>query len=176
MSLQSKGKLLDGEKPATPEALFQMLSELELHHETIRHPAVFTVAEAQADRFGTTGGFTKNLFLRSKKGRMWLVVCDENRRLDLKAVARNLETGRLSFGSPGRLMQYLGVAPGAVTPFAAINDRQGCVQLVMDRSLLQLSELNFHPLDNTMTTRIATRDLLRFLEHANHAPQFIDLE
>lgn len=158
-----------------PAALFQILSKLEIPHETIRHPAVFTVAEAQADRFGTTGGFTKNLFLRSKKGQMWLVVCAEKRRLDLKGVARSLETGRLSFGSPARLMQYLGVAPGAVTPFAAINDRQGCVRLVIDQSLLQLSELNFHPLDNTMTTRIATCDLLRFLEHVNHAPQFINL-
>ncbi len=176
MGRESKGKLLDGGEPATPESLFQKLSELEIHHETVHHAPLFTVEEARAARIELTGGFTKNLFLRNKKGRMWLLVCDEKRRLNLKEVARDLESRRLSFGSPDRLMKYLGVSPGAVTPFAAINDRQGRVRLVVDRLLLEFPELNFHPLDNAMTTRIATRDLLRFLEHEAHAPQFIDLE
>ena len=168
-------RLVDGTKPATPKALFQKLSELEILYKTVFHEPLFTVEEAQATRTNVSGGFTKNLFLKNKKGEMWLLVCQEGHRLNLKTVAKDLKSNRLSFGSPNRLMQFLGVLPGAVTPFSAINDRQSQVLFVLDRSLLKFTELNFHPLDNTMTTRISTQDLLRFLEYADHSPQFIDL-
>ena len=175
MSHQSSGRLADGTRPATPENLFQRLRELGIAYETAHHPPVFTVEEAQAARSEMTGGHTKNLFLRNKKGRMWLLVCDEERKLDLKELGKRLEAGRFSFGSPDRLMQYLGVFPGAVSPFAVINDREGQVRLVLERSLLEIPELNFHPLDNSMTTRIATPDLIRFLEEVDHAPELVDL-
>ena len=83
---------------------------------------MFTVEEAKRLRGELPGGHTKNLFLRNKKGRMWLVVCLEDREIDLKALGEQLESGRLSFASADRLMTYLGVVPGAVTPFAALND------------------------------------------------------
>ncbi len=175
MSHEPSGRLADGTRPATPENLFQRLQELGIPCETAHHPPVFTVEEAQAARSEMTGGHTKNLFLRNKKGRMWLLVCDEERKLDLKELGQKLEAGRFSFGSPDRLMQYLGVFPGAVSPFAVINDREGQVRLVLERSLLAIPELNFHPLDNSMTTRIATLDLIRFLEEVDHAPELVDL-
>ena len=175
MNHESSGRLADGTRPATPEDLFQRLRELGITCETGHHPPLFTVKEAQAVRSEMTGGHTKNLFLRNKKGRMWLLVCDEERKLDLKELGKRLEAGRFSFGSPDRLMQYLGVIPGAVSPFAVMNDREGQVRLVLERSLLEIPELNFHPLDNSMTTRIATPDLIRFLEEVDHAPELVDL-
>ena len=175
MSHGSSGRLADGTRPATTEGLFQRLGELGIDYQTVHHRPVFTVEEAKAVRAEMTGGHTKNLFLRNKKGRMWLLVCDEERRLDLKEVGKRMGAGRFSFGSPSRLMQYLGVMPGAVTPFAVINDREGQVRLVLERSLLEIPELNFHPLDNSMTTRIASPDLVRFLESEDHAPELVDL-
>ena len=175
MSDELTGTLADGTRPATPEDLFQRLRGLGIEYETAHHPPVFTVEEAQAVRAEMIGGHTKNLFLRNKKGRMWLLVCEEERRLDLKEVGRRLEAGRLSFGRPERLMQYLGVIPGAVSPFAVINDKEGQVRLVFERSLLEIPELNFHPLDNSMTTRLATPDVIRFLEDVGHAPALVDL-
>ena len=172
---ESRGSQADGTRPATPEELFQRLRELGIDYETAHHPPVFTVEEAQSVRAEMIGGHTKNLFLRNKKGRMWLLVCDEERRLDLKALGKQLEAGRFSFGSPERLMEYLGVIPGAVSPFAVINDKEGQVRLVFERLLLEVPELNFHPLDNSMTTRIATPDVIRFLEDVDHAPDLIDL-
>ncbi len=176
MNHESSGILADGTRPATSEDLFQRLRELGIDYETAHHPPVFTVEEAQAVRAEMIGGHTKNLFLRNKKGRMWLLVCDEERKLDLKEVGKRLEAGRLSFGRPERLMQHLGVNPGAVSPFAVMNDKEGQVRLVFERSLLEIPELNFHPLDNSMTTRIATPDVIRFLEEVDHAPELVDLE
>lgn len=106
---------------------------------------------------------------------MWLVTCLEDREIDLKALADRLGAGRFSFASAERLMRYLGVVPGAVTPFAVINDRDGVVHMVLDAGLLEHDPVNFHPLDNAMTTAISANGLLRFLEHADHAPEIVDL-
>jgi len=167
-------RLSDGSAPATPEALFERFEELGIETRTVEHPPVFTVEESQQLRGQLPGGHCKNLFLRDKKGRMWLIVCAEDTAVDLKALGRQLG-GRLSFGSPRRLMENLGVIPGAVTPFAIVNDRDGAVEVVIERQLADLPLLNFHPLDNGRTTAIATDDLLRFLEADDHAARLLEL-
>jgi|TARA_R110002072_G_scaffold12038_28_gene53098 Ala-tRNA(Pro) deacylase len=167
--------LADGSQPATPEALLTRLSHLEITQKTLRHQAVFTVEEAKTLRANLPGGHTKNLFLRNKKGAMWLVTCLEDRQIDLKVLGEKLAAGRFSFGSAARLMQFLGVTPGAVTPFAVINDKARQVTQVLDKGLFDHQLLNFHPLDNCQTTAITAEDLLTFLAAENHAPIILDL-
>jgi len=169
------GRLADGSGPARPEDLFRLLAKLGIESSTTEHAPVFTVEEAKALRGELSGCHTKNLFLRNKKGSMWLVVCPEDRAVDLKDLADRLSAGRLSFGSADRLMKYLGVIPGAVTPFAVINDKGGHVTVALDEKLRAAETMNFHPLDNAMTTNISTDDFVRFLEAENHAPSFIEL-
>jgi len=161
---------------ATPEDLFRRLDSLGIPYATARHPAVFTVEEAKALRGPLDGSHTKNLFLRDKKGAMWLVVLPEDRDVDLQDLAVRIGAKRLSFGSAERLMKYLGVIPGAVTPFGVINDRDRAVRIVIDRAVLDYEPLNFHPLDNAMTTSIGAVDFIAFLEAEEHAPQIIDFE
>jgi Ala-tRNA(Pro) deacylase len=175
MSEVEPGGLADGARPATPEDLFRRLEELGIGTRTVHHRPVFTVEEAKTHRGDLPGGHTKNLLLRNKKGAMWLLVCREDLVIDLKELGNRLGAGRFSFGSPERLMKYLGVTPGAVTPFAVINDHDRKVQVVLDRLALEDEPLNFHPLDNAMTTAITAADLLRFLEAEDHPPQLIDL-
>ena len=138
---------------------------------TTQHAAVFTVEEAKALRGELTGGHIKNLFLRNKKEEMWLVVAEEDKRIDLKALGEKLGAGKLSFGSPDRLLRYLGgVLPGAVTPFGIINDKDGKVKVVLDRDLMGFDPVNAHPLVNTMTTALSPQDLVKFLESEGHKP------
>jgi Ala-tRNA(Pro) deacylase len=160
---------------ATPDDLFRLLHDLDIPTSTLTHEPVFTVEQARRVRGRVPGGHSKNLFLRTKKGVMWLIVAKEDRQIDLKQLATRLGSDRLSFGSPERLMGALGVIPGAVTPFGVINDPQGRVRVVLDRGLLEEDPLNFHPLDNAMTTAITSADLLRFLEATGHEPLVIDL-
>jgi Ala-tRNA(Pro) deacylase len=170
------GALADGGTPGGPDALFARLQALGIETVTRQHDPVFTVEEAKQLRGELPGGHTKNLFLRNKKGRMWLVVCLEDRQVDLKALGEQLGGGRLSFGSADRLMRYLGVVPGAVTPFAALNDTGGQVEVMLDRGMLaEHDRLNFHPLDNAMTTGIAPDDLVRFLAAVDHPPGSLEL-
>ncbi|HEX3066430.1 MAG TPA: prolyl-tRNA synthetase associated domain-containing protein [Dongiaceae bacterium] len=161
--------------PTTPEQLLARLAELGIACRTVSHPPVFTVEEAKALRGELPGGHVKNLFLRDKKGAMWLVVAEEDRRIDLKVLGERIGAGKVSFGSPERLMQYLGVLPGSVTPFGLINDTGHAVQIVIDQALLAHDPINVHPLTNDRTTAISPKDLLTFIEACGHKPQILDL-
>ena len=158
----------------TAADLFARLGDLGIAVTTVEHPAVFTVEEARRHRGGLPGTFTKNLFLRDKKGAMWLAVCLESRAVDLRVLAGRIGAKHLSFGSPERLMRHLGVIPGAVSPFAVINDADRLVRVVLEADVLVQDPINLHPLDNTKTTAIAAADLLRFLEAEGHPPELID--
>src|SRR5436190_20940438 len=112
--------------PATPDDLFAFLDRLGIAHTTVMHPPLFSVEQSRALRGAIPGGHTKNLFLRDKKGALFLVTALEDAAIDLKSLHRRLgATGRFSFGSAELMHETLGVEPGAVTPFGAINDTAG---------------------------------------------------
>jgi len=158
--------------PAAPEDLFAYLDTLGIAHKTVSHPAVFTVEEAREWRGAVAGGHTKNLFLRDKKGAAFLVVALENAAIELKSLHRLLgASGRFSFGSAELMRELLGVEPGSVTPFAAVNDTAGRVTVVLDAAMMAHDVLNFHPLVNTGTTTISRDGLVKFLEATGHRPR-----
>lgn len=161
---------------ATQEALFARLQELGIETTTHRHPPVFTVEEAKHLRGELAGGHCKSLFLKDKKNRLWLVVCLEDRQIDMKALAATIGAARLSFGKPDLLTRVLGVEPGSVTPFGLINDTEQQVTVVLDRQMLTHAPLNYHPLQNDATTQIAPDDLVRFIDACGHAPGILDLD
>jgi Ala-tRNA(Pro) deacylase len=158
--------------PASPDELFAHLDSLDIAHKTVSHPPAFRVEEARALRGTIAGGHTKNLFLRDKKGQSFLVVTLEDASIELRSLHRLLGgSGRFSFGSPGLLHELLGVEPGSVTPFAAINDKALRVTVVLDAAMMAHASLNFHPLVNTATTTISRDGVLRFLESTGHRPR-----
>jgi Ala-tRNA(Pro) deacylase len=156
--------------------LLRRLDELGIAHTTFEHPPVYTVEQAERHTGHIPGGHCKNLFLKDRKGGLWLLVCLNQRRIDINRLAKVLGCARLSFGRPELLGQVLGVAPGGVTPFALINDRAHRVQPLLDRAMLACEQLNYHPLTNAATTAIAAADLLRFMEACGHEPRILDLE
>ena len=167
--------------PATPDQLFAALDRLGIAHPTVSHPPLFTVEQSQSLRGTIQGGHTKNLFLRDKKGVLFLVTALESAVIELKSLHRRLAaaglgaTGRFSFGSSDLLLATLGVTPGSVTPFGALNDTSGRVTIVLDAEVMQHAVINAHPLVNTMTTSIARDDLVRFLESIGHPPRILDV-
>ncbi len=162
--------------PASPEELLAYLADLGVETSTVEHPPLFTVEEAQALRGEIPGGHTKNLFVKDKKGRLFLLVLGEATEVDLKRVHERIGgQGRVSFGSADLLEEVWGVRPGAVTPFGAINDRDGRVSVVLDEAMMAHERLNFHPLVNTRTTGLASADLVKFLRAAGHEPLIVAL-
>lgn len=155
--------------------LFACLERLGIETRTVRHPPLFTVEQSRALRGDIPGGHSKNLFLKDKKGALYLVVAEEDAEVDLKSLHRHIGSGRLSFGRADLLEEVLGVLPGAVTPFAVINDTERRVKVFLDAGLMRHDVVNFHPLDNTATTAIGPDDLIRFLRETGHEPTIISL-
>jgi Ala-tRNA(Pro) deacylase len=159
--------------PATPDELFAFLDRLGIAHQTVTHPPLFTVEQSRALRGQIAGGHTKNLFLKDKKGALFLISALEDAEIELKSLHRRLGAARFSFGSAELLGETLGVEPGAVTPFGAINDTARRVSIILDAAMMTQTALNYHPLVNTMTTSIAGDDLLKFLAATGHTPRIL---
>ena len=155
---------------ATRQDLLAYLDRIGVAHRTYDHPPVFTVAESGSIKLDMPGGHTKNLFLKDKRGRLFLLGVLAETKIDLTALARLLAAGRFSFGAPDLLLDALGVTPGSVTVFALMNDTLGRVTLLLDEALFAVDPVNFHPLANDATTAVSGADLLKFLVATGHRP------
>lgn len=160
--------------PKTETDLFAFLADLGIDVTTKRHAPLFTVADSQSLRGVIDGGHTKNLFLKDKKDRFFLVTVGEDAVVDLKQIHHLIgASSRVSFGKPEMLMEFLGVAPGSVSVFGLINDTAQQVTVILDAGLMEHATINAHPLTNEATTSIAAPDLLAFIKATGHEPQIL---
>ena len=163
--------------------LMRRLDELGIPAATRRHEPLFTVEDGRHLHEGLPGGHCKSLFLKDKKGALWLVVALHDTRVDLKLLQKALGAARFSFAKPDLLMEVLGVTPGAVTPFALINAAGGAreaardapLSVVLDARMLAEEIVNYHPLTNDATTAISPADLLRFIREMGYEPAILDI-
>lgn len=162
--------LNNGQLAATAEQLLAAIGELGIEHQTTTHEPLYTVEQARKVPYDLPGAHTKNLFLRNKKGRMFLLVVEPDHTVDLKGLRDKLKMtgGQFAFASTERLGKYLGVVPGSVSPLALFNDHELKVQLFMQDTLLTSEHIYMHPCRNTHSTRLRTVDLLRLLEAWQH--------
>jgi Ala-tRNA(Pro) deacylase len=162
--------------PKSPQELFDFLRALGIEVTTKMHEPLFTVTDSQRLRGEIPGAHTKNLFLKDKKDNYFLLTMEEEAAVDLKSVHQVIgAASRVSFGRPEALSELLGVQPGAVTIFGAINDTEGRVRVVIDTALAAELLINAHPLVNTATTTIASKDLLAFVKATGHHPLVLNL-
>lgn len=172
--MTNQAKLLD-ELPTTPQMLLNYLENLHISYKLFNHQPIFTVAEGEHLKEQIPGIHCRNLFVRDKQESMFLVVAANETRIDMKKLAPLLGCGRLSFGSPERLWQYLGIRPGSVCPFCILNDTQKKVRIVLDATMMKAKTVNYHPLDNAMTIGISPDDLIKFIQSTGHEFSIIDL-
>ncbi|HYM22589.1 MAG TPA: prolyl-tRNA synthetase associated domain-containing protein [Vicinamibacterales bacterium] len=161
---------------AQDAAVEARLRELGIPFTRKDHPPVATVEEAAVHWADIDATHCKNLFLRNQKGdRHYLVVIEHTKRADLRKVADQIGDGKLSFGSPERLLKHLGLTPGSVSPFGLINDTTHGVRVVLDRDLKSAQRLSFHPNINTATLTVAAPDFQRFLDASGNPVQYVDV-
>ena len=157
-------------------AVVERLRALGLVFERFEHPPIATVEEAKRYWAGIDATHCKNLFLRNQKGdRHYLLIALHTKRVDLRAAANHIGDGKLSFASPERLMKYLGVTPGSVSPFGLIHDRERHVRVFLDSGLQAASRVSFHPNDNTVTLTITFADFERFLAACGNPARYIEV-
>lgn len=157
-----------------PIVVYAALDALKIPYTTYSHPAVFT-AEAAAEHWASIPATAvKNLFLRNKKGdRHYLVILGIDKQADLRQLVKVIGDDRLSFGSPERLMKYLGVTPGSVSPFGLIHDASKSVRVMVDEDLRRAEKLIFHPNINTASLAVTVADFERFLASRGNAVRYV---
>lgn len=161
--------------PVTPDDLLAYFKEIGVEVTLHEHKPVFTVAESEHLKSHIPGLHCRNLFLRDKKKRNYLVVAANETMIDLKKLQPLIDSDRLSFGSAERLWQYLGVRPGSVCPFAIMNDKDGDVQIILDQSMMGADIVCYHPMENHLTVGLSPDDLIKFIEAVNHTPRIVDM-
>jgi len=145
--------------------VLNLLKKLKINHELHQHPAVYTCDEADKYYKNIEGGKSKNLFIRNKKGdKHYLIIIESNKKVDLKSLATTLNESKLSFASEERLMKYLGLTKGSVSPFGLINDINNEVVVVLDQDLLKNEKLHYHPNVNTATVELSKDNFIKFLD------------
>ncbi len=170
------GGTLFTERPYDMQNIYQFMETREIQYERYDHPPVYTVEDVKRLTPDLPGSKTKNLFLRDAKGRRhFLVIVPHDKRVDLKALGKATGVGRISFGSPKRLMKYLGVEPGSVSLLAIFNDGENNVEVFMDKSLWQASAFQFHPLVNTSTLVISKENIEKIIEATGHKMKIIEV-
>jgi Ala-tRNA(Pro) deacylase len=155
--------------------VLETLEKMNIPYERFEHPPVATVQEAEKYGELHPGAHCKNLFLRDKAGRNhYLVILRVETEVNLTKLAHHFMCGRLSFASNDRLLRYLGVQPGAVSPFGLVHDTNHEVMVLLDKTILDADTAGFHPNVNTATLVVKVEDLLRFLTLNGNTFQIID--
>ena len=151
--------------PTTPTTLYKLLEDLKIKFEVFEHTPFFTVEEAKKDRQSMQGFHTKNLFLRDKKKKNYLVIAHEDRLINLTQLTERIKSARLSFGSKERLFEELGVFPGAVTPLSVINNSKKDINIFLDREIIGENAIFCHPLVNDRTVSLSYAGLLTYFDY-----------
>ena len=164
--------------PVSSDALLAQLDDWGLGYVLHEHPPLHSVDEAKEVEAamvvpGENALRVKNLYLRDKKKRNYLVTLEQDRKIDLKELGAELGVGKLSFGSPERLMQHLGILPGAVTPLSMINGVEKDVVFYMDSAAQQADVIYMHPLVNTRTLGLKRAYLMAFFDRIGCAVTWV---
>ena len=147
--------------------LIDLLKNKNCKFEIHQHDALFTVEDSKNLRGKIDGAHTKNLFLKNKKDKYFLLTCEETDKIELKKISKSLGFGNISFAKEERLDQYLKIKPGSVSPFALLNDESHIVNFYLAQTLYESDYINFHPLINTLTITIETHQFIEFMIENN---------
>ncbi|MCR5714029.1 MAG: prolyl-tRNA synthetase associated domain-containing protein [Bacteroidales bacterium] len=158
------------------ELIFKILKNLHIDYEVFEHPPTPTIEDALAYWKDIDATHCKNLFFRNHKGnRHYLVILDCMHDLDIHDLEHRLHQGKLSFASPERMMRYLGVTPGSVSPFGLINDTAHHVTVFLDERLRAVRKISFHPNRNTASVVMSGEDFIKYLDWTQNPYEFINL-
>ena len=145
----------------------RLLDEKGYEYDLHKHAALFTVEDSNKLRGQIKGLHSKNLFLKNKKNKFFLISCEEFTDINLKNISKSLGLGNTSFAKEQHLNSLLGIKPGCVTPFSLLNDINNEVDFYLEEKLYNSEFVNFHPLINTATITIKCNKFIEFMIENN---------
>lgn len=160
------------------EEVLDTLKKLEINYELVNHKAVYTIEDMNNLNKEIFKGaeICKNLFLRDQKGkRHFLVILCSEKKADMAKIQKQALSTRLSFASSERLMKYLKLEPGHVSPMGLINDVEKKVEVLIDKDLKNKKILAVHPNTNEASILITYEDLMKFIKAMGNEYEFIEI-
>ena len=156
--------------------LYKALEDLNIDFEYYERPPAPTIEEAKKYWKDLVATHCKNIFFRNHKGnRHYLVVLEHTQDLDIHDLEKRLKQGKLTFASPQRMMKYLGITPGSVSPFALINDKENHVHVFFDENLKNSEKISFHPCINTASLVVQFSDFEKFMKWVGNSYEYLKL-
>lgn len=156
--------------------VYECLDKMGIEYEYYEHPEAPTIEIAAQFYRGEDTTLCKNLFFRNHKGnRHYLVIMDSRHQMDIHSIEKMLRQGKLSFASSERMMKYLGLHPGSVSLFGLVNDKDHEVTLFVDKGLVNVKKVSFHPNDNHASLVISSSDMFKFIENIGNEWKVVDL-
>ncbi len=154
--------------------LYELLQKLDIFYEYYPHPPAPTIKLASKYWKDLEATHCKNLFFRNHKGnKHYLVILEHKQELNIKDLEKRLKQGKLTFASPKRMLKYLGVQPGSVSPFGLIHDHEKHVHVFLDEKLKESKTISFHPCINTASLVISYTDFIKFLQHQSNSYEYV---
>ena len=156
------------------QKVYDTLNKLQIQYKKYEHPAVFTMEDV--NKLDLNLPECKNLFVRNTKGnKHYLVILEGSKKADLKKLATQIGSTKLSFASKERLFKYLMLLPGSVSPFGLINDKDKQVEVIVDKDLVNSDELGFHPNTNEATVTLSSSDFEKYLKSCGNKFSYIKI-
>jgi len=155
---------------------YDFLDSLGVDYQRMDHEAAFTMEACKEVDEALGVEMCKNLFLCNRQQtEFYLLMMPGEKPFKTKYLSAQLGCSRLSFADDGHMAACLNTIPGSVSALELLFDKEGRVQLVIDRELLADAFLSGHPGISTSTVRLTREDLLRYVEGVGHSPIYIDL-
>lgn len=162
------------------DSLLEKLKEWGIDYTLYEHPAFFSVGDSEnweKNNGKIEGMDCKTLFLKEKKtNNLYLIPMNAHKKADLKQLRKNIEVKEWSFAKEEDLVKYLGVTPGSVTPFGLINDFEKEINLILDKDIINTDKVIFHPLINTASLTVKTKDFIKFIEKLRYDYKVVDIK
>lgn len=156
--------------------IYEILKELNIKYKEYRHPAVYTCEESDKYHQNSDAGRSKNLFLRNKNGdKYYLIILESKKKVNLKELSVLLDEKKLAFASSEKLLKYLNLTAGSVSPFGLINDIDKEVVVIVDKDLLKYEKVGYHPNINTATLIISIDDFKKYLQWTGNTIVYLDI-
>ena len=156
--------------------IYEILKQLQISFDYYEHPPVATVKEAALYWKDIDAAHCKNLFFRNHKGNHhFLVLLEFYQNLDIKNLEAKLRQGKISFASNERMMKYLGLTAGSVSPFGLLNDEKHEAIVFIDENLQKASKISFHPNINTASLVISYSDFIKYMNFIGNTYSFLNL-
>ena len=173
-----KGRPLNVKERLKKEVrVYDLLDELDIEYWRIDHEVAQTMEDCEeVDRI-LDAVICKNLFLCNRqKTKFYLLMMPGEKVFKTKDLSKQLGVARLSFASPEDMLRLLNITPGSVSVLGLMNDKENEVQLVIDKPVLEDEKFGCHPVINSSTLAIATKDLMeKILPAVHHEAILVEL-